>query len=352
MRPIVQLFRQPHQFEFHQAVRLIENWVACHAQNRKLALQFRNAISLSFPASEIAALDVVLDDVVDSPDAAGSEALDPSAWQRIEITPSFMSLLGASGVLPLAYSEQLIAREILHRDSTARAFLDIFQHRAVTLFHAAWHKHRLPLRSEARGHDHGLSMVLSLAGMGSTSLQNRLLASQGGVSDHALAYYAGLLQRRCISASHLQRVLSDYFGVAVNIKQLIGRWCALASENLTLLGSANAVLGRNALLGGRVWQRDLRLRVVVGPLSEAQYRRFLPGRPGALALKELLTLSSGVNLEYEVHLRLRVEAVALTRLGGAATASASHLGWNTFLLSQPSQVEREERVYELHAVAV
>ena len=42
--------------------------------------------------------------------------------------------------------------------------------------------------------------------------------------------------------------------------------------------------------------------------------RFLPGAPGATALRELLTLLSGVSLEYEIGIVLRAEAVQTSSL--------------------------------------
>jgi type VI secretion system protein ImpH len=262
-----------------------------------------------------------------------------------------MGLLGAGGALPAAYGEQLAAHEAQCRDRAAHAFLDIFQHRAVTLFHAAWRKHRLPLQADGPGPDGALPLLLSLAGLGQPGLRDRLHAADGGVADAALAHYAGLLQRRGADACELQGVLADYLGVPVRIEQFVGRWCALDGNGLSRLGRANATLDCNAVLGARTWQRELRLRVVLGPLGTAQQQRFLPGQPGQRALEGLLALMAGVSLEWEIRLRLHRDAVAPSRLAGGPAHSGTRLGWNSFLLSQPSPAEREEPVYELYASA-
>jgi predicted component of type VI protein secretion system len=44
-----------------------------------------------------------------------------------------------------------------------------------------------------------------------------------------------------------------------------------------------------ALVGERVWQRDMRARIVVGPLSKRDYEAFLPGGAPAVALERMLT---------------------------------------------------------------
>jgi type VI secretion system protein ImpH len=345
--PVEQLLATPQRFGFHQAVRLLGRWLRGRdALGSRTVLRYRNSLSLSFPASEIVQLAVRRSGGDPGTGRASSEAIE-----RVDVTPAFMGLLGAGGALPLFYTELLSAREEApHRDPAARAFLDIFQHRAVSLFHEAWNKHRLPLRYEREGEERYLPMALSLAGVGQASLRSRLRPDGGGVADHALAYYAGALQQRHIGSTQLQRLLASYFDVPVLVKQFVGRWFALGRSDRTCLGEANASLGGAAVVGERVWQRDLRLRITLGPLDGAGLRRFLPGAAGAVALRELLTLINGVSLEYEIRLNLRADAVATVHLGDSPQGAA-RLGWNSFLQSRPSPRDRSEAGYDIHAAA-
>jgi type VI secretion system protein ImpH len=357
--PIDRLLDEPQRFEFHQAVRLL------HAHLRQLpaedrpAIRFRNSLSLSFPASEVVGIDSHVRRT-DSPTGQSGEDTptrrEPGTHvplERVELTPAFMGLLGATGALPLAYSEQFAQRETAGRDGAARAFLDIFQHRAVTLFHEAWRKHRLPLQFEADRRERYLPLVMSLAGLGEPALRRRLHGDEGGVADDALAFYSGLLQRRAVSAPHLQRVLADYFGVPVRVTQFVGRWFELDDECQVTLGETGFRLGHDTLLGPRVWQRDLRARVSIGPMTRTLHQRFLPGGPAALALRELLTLVSGVSLEYEVRLIVRAADVVGAMLPGTAQSDGAgpRLGWDSFLVTQPCTEDREEAAYDLHALA-
>ncbi|GAA0767525.1 type VI secretion system baseplate subunit TssG [Ideonella azotifigens] len=358
------LFAEPHRFGFHQAVRLLQRWADSHDAASRPELQFRNTLSLSFPASEIAALErharqpaQLLPQTGTGPAAdalAASLAELPAAApvpERIELTPAFMGLLGVMGTLPLSYTEQFLAREVYDRDGAARAFLDIFQHRAVSLFHEAWRKHRLPLAFEADPQRQFRPMALALAGLGLQGLQGRMQAPEGAVADDAVAFYAGHLQQRVIGARQLQQMLADYLGLPVTLTQFVGRWFSLEADNCTSLGLANATLGSDALIGDRVWQRDLRVRLSIGPMTRTQHRRFLPGGPGALALKQLVTLATGISLEYEVRLCLKAEEIAPAQLGEDPQQGGAHLGWNTFLLSGPSATDREEAAYDIHAAA-
>ena len=352
--PVDRLLDEPQRFEFHQAVRLLQGHLRKLPAEDRPAIRFRNSLSLSFPASEVLGIETHLRAEADDASAAEREPGTHANLDRVELTPAFMGLLGATGSLPLSYTEQFAQRETAGRDGAARAFLDIFQHRAVTLFHEAWRKHRLPLQFEADRRERYLPLVMSLAGLGEPALRQRLHGDEGGVADDALAFYSGLLQRRAVSAPHLQRVLADYFGVPVRVTQFVGRWFELEDDCQVTLGDASTYrLGQDTLLGPRVWQRDLRARISIGPMNRTLHQRFLPGGPAALALRELLTLVSGVSLEYEVRLSVRAADVVAATLPGSSQANGAgpRLGWDSYLVTQPVTEDREEAAYDLHAMA-
>lgn len=339
---IDQLFETPHRFEFFQAVRLLERWLDAEGSGADLlpsGVRFRNSLSLSFPASEIESLQVRRGEVNDD----GS--VPPP---QVEITPAFMGLLGVAGTLPIVYTEQIAQRELYHKDYAARAFLDVFSHRSVALFYTAWKRHRLQLQYESERKSRFVPMVLALAGAGQGALRDRLRADAGGVHDESLAFFAGALQQRSLSATQVRQLLARYLGVPVAIEQFRGRWYALPAQARTSLGMANGVLGRSALSGERVWQRDLRVCVTLGPLDPQRFRRFLPGGPGATALRELLTLLSGVSLEYEVNLVLRADAVHGSTLGSGRSPLAGRLGWDTYLQTRPAEADRRDVRYDIH----
>ncbi len=377
---IAELLRDPHRFSFFQAVRLIQRWLAKSEGLSDIKvltqrLRFRNSLSLNFPASEIADLriDRVEASLIDSDATAadntttkaaapstprsraandpkpfeGDELPPSSEIRRIEITPTFMGLLGVTGVLPTHYTELLAQREHFHRDGAARAFLDIFQHRAVALFYQGWRKHRLPLHYESDGEHRYLPLILAVAGLGQTPLRNRLRPQDGGVSDHAIAFYAGALHKRSLSAPALQRVVEMYFGVQVRLEQFVGRWFYLPPSQHSLVGLGHATLGQDALLGERIWQRDLRMKLDIGPMTREKFQRFLPGSSAALALRELLELMTGTALEYEVRLHLRADEV---RGSALRENDGPQLGWDSFLVTRAQTVDRSDAGYDLLAI--
>jgi type VI secretion system protein ImpH len=147
-----------------------------------------------------------------------------------------------------------------------------------------------------------------------------------------------------MSAAYLRRILTGYFRVPIRVEQFVGKWCDLPHGQLTRPAQMNATLGATTLTGMRIWQRNMRIRLIVGPLSKRDYEDFLPGAGHALALKRLLMLLSGVTLEYEVLLVLRRADV-----GAACLGAGARLGWDAFLRTQDERRDRGELRYELHA---
>lgn len=345
---IDELSSDPHRFEFFQAVRWLERWYSqrhglSSAEVMARRIAFRNSLSLSFPPSEIERLEA---QVFDGNTAKAVEDGSLRQAQRVELTPAFMSLLGIQGTLPITYTETFLRQEGPGRDDSARAFLDIFLHRAVVLFYQGWRKHRLAIRYESDRRHQYLPLVLALVGAGQKPLRNRLQPNKGGVSDEVMAFFSGFLQQRSVSAHAMAQMLSLYFRVPVRVTPFLGRWFDLPRSQQTRLGQHNARLGVDTLAGERVWQRDLRVGLHIGPLPLHLYQRFLPGGTAALALKEFTLLMTGVSLEYEVRLQLRASDVPPLRLGSGA---GPRLGLETFITTLPNGPDRCDAGYVLHA---
>jgi len=347
---IERLFAQPYRFQYFQAVRMIELWLRKRgmAEEGALAnfLRFTNSTSLAFPASEIESLQPEPRAVAPT-SAALAAALQSQELKYVRMTPTFMGLLGSSGALPAHYTERVAAQQIAERDDGPRAFLDTFSTRTLALFYEAWRKYRLELKYGGRK-DGFLPLLLSLAGMGPTALRRRLSDHGDGVLDETVAYFATAMRQRPASSVQIARVLSEYFGQHVRAEQFIGRWYDVPATQQTALGLGNAMLGGGAMAGTRVWQRDLRLRLVIGPLDLASYESFLPGGRAARALGNMVTMFTGLSLEYEVQLVLRADDVRGSTLAGTRTVGG-RLGWDGFLVDGLQLQDRADVRYEIHA---
>jgi type VI secretion system protein ImpH len=345
---IERLFREPYRFEYFNAVRTLEIWLARHGivrQGRTAdILRFQNPTSLAFPPSQVAALQVEPREL-----ARDSAALDAALAARtlrcVRLTPAFMGLLGGSGVLPAHYTERIAAHQQQQADEGPRAFLDTFSSRSLALFYEAWRKYRLALKYRPGAGDGFLPLLLALAGLGHPSLQRRSSgAREGALLDESIGCFAAALRHRPASASQVTRVLSAYFGQPIVAEQFIGHWYEVPPAQQTTLGSRGAVLGAGAMAGTRVWQRDLRLRLVIGPLDHARFTAFLPGGLAARALASMLSLFTGVAFEYEVELVLLGAAVHATVL---REDGSGRLGWDAYLLTQAQTGNRNDVRYQL-----
>jgi type VI secretion system protein ImpH len=71
--------------------------------------------------------------------------------------------------------------------------------------------------------------------------------------------------------------------------------------------SAASRLGVSSTIGDYVWDCQQTFRIVLGPLSRAQYRRFLPGGNGLPKLADLVRNYLGDELIWDLNLILRKE---------------------------------------------
>jgi type VI secretion system protein ImpH len=314
-----ELFEEPYRFEFFQAVRLLERafpekkTVGDGALPHEEVVRFRSRIAMDFPPSE-------LHEIVEGTD-------EKSGDERIEAIVNFMGMAGVSGVLPTHYTELVLDR-VRHRDTAMWAFLDIFTHRAVSMFHRAWAKYRFPVGYE-RGNDAFTSYLFDLAGMGTIGLRGR-----SHIDDEALLPYVGLISQKPHSANTVENIVADFFGIKAKVLQFFGQWLPLGQDDVTLLGKQNAVLGLNSIIGSNVWDQQSKFRVKLGPLTFNQFQAFLPNGSARRAFLSIVKLIAGIEFDHDVQLRLLGKQVPSTILTTRA-ARKPMLGWTSFLKTQP-----------------
>lgn len=310
------LQREPFAFDFFQAVRLLERLMPNRAPvgqfvhpSQEVA-RFCATPSISFPASQIQSID---------------------GGQPARMTVNFMGLTGPLGVLPLYYTELLIARTRA-KDEAASDFFDVFNHRMISLFFQAWQKYRFTVAYERGERDRFSHHLLDLVGLGTGGLQNRQ-----AVLDDSLIYYAGLLAQWPRSASALRQVLADYFGVPVEIEQFAGGWYQLDAETQCSFedgASSSERLGLGAVVGDAIWDQQSSVRVKLGPLTLSEYQDFLPEGAAYKPLCGLLSFFAGSEFDFEVQLVLKREEVPGCELG-ADEGAPPQLGWVTWMKSAP-----------------
>jgi type VI secretion system protein ImpH len=314
------LFAEPYRFEFYQAVRLLallrpETLAPAEGCDpEREVVRFRSRVSFDFPASEIQDLD-------------GSQ--DPP-----RMTVNFLGMAGALGPLPASFTE-MVMDATARKDHAAAAFLDIFNHRLVSLMYRTRQAHWPALTARAPHEGQAARYLFALVGLGLEPLRHRL-----GVDDRALLHYSGLLARQPRTAAGLERMLADYFRTTVRVSQFVGVWRDIEPAQRTCIGAGgqNQRLG-DAALGTRVWDQAGGVSIHIGPLGFEQYLDFLPFHAGHMALGELARFYLGTLQEVELRLLLKSAEVPASKVGHA------RLGHTSWLLTRPhSGADPEVRV--------
>lgn len=321
----------PAEFSFFQAIRLLQRMddlqkpIGTFTNPAQEPVRLAAHASLSFPPSEIQRLE-------ERPDGPA------------KMTVNFFGLHGPSGTLPTRYTELLLDR-LYARDTTLRDFLDLFNHRLISLLYRAWEKYRFPVKYERdTGDDPFTRYILDLIGLGTKGLQNRQ-----PVPDQVLVGYAGLLAPAPRSAVAFRQMLSDYFEVPVEVQPFSGTWRPLDAGSRTCLDegrSRSEQLGVGIVLGDEIWDQQSVVRVRLGPMSFAMYREFLPDGSAFEPLKALARFFCGDDLDVEVQLVLDRREAPPCALDAVETPPP-RLGWFSWMFTRPLQRDPDETILRL-----
>lgn len=316
------LFEEGWRFEFFQAVRLLQlqererTPVGAGDDPRREGVRFRSDVSLGFPASDLRGIEAP---------AEGTPARVTVAFLGVATPASF-------GSLPQPYAELVLARG-REKDQALRDFLDLFNHRLISLFYRAWEKYRFAVAYERDGergatpYEHAL---LALLGLGTPALRERL-----PLPDRALLARAGALCRGSAPALALADLLADFFAVPVAVRQFVPGWYVVEEEQRSRLGRTACELGTSLTLGERVQVAQTRFRLRLGPLAWGRFQEFLPTGAAFGPLVSLTRLAAGPEHDFDLQLALAVADVPRLRLAAPAQGGAAWLGWSTWLHAAP-----------------
>jgi len=311
------LAADPTRFNFQRAMRILDAAfpgrprLGESKRPKEDAVRLGQEVSLAFPTSTIAAF------------KEGDEG------KPARLTTRFFGVFGPNGPLPLHLTEYARERQRHHRDDTLIAFTNIFHHRFLSLFWRAWSAADPAASFDRPDSDHFSDDVAAIAGY-----RGQALANRDEMPDLAKRRFAGRLAHHTRSEDGLLAIVSSFFNAPVEIQPFIGSWLRLEPEEHWRLGDrgVNARLGQSTSLGARVWTRQDKFRIRIGPMSVEEYERLLPGGDSLKRLVAIVRNYIGDELDWDVNLVLKEIETPPAQLG-----KAGQLGWTTWIGQRQKQ---------------
>jgi len=331
-------------YDFFQAVWLLERADDGHVPTGERGpvaqegIRFRPDVSMGFPATDIRRIE------------RHEDPLGSGGHYLVEV--SFMGLYGVSTPLPVHYAVDVL-RSVdeapattvgegstvpsLSRDRTAtgsetevkseplRDFLDIFNHRLISLFYRGWLKYRYDRAFTVPKRDAITDYLLWLIGCPRSYDRETL-----GAEPLELLRYAGVLTQHPRSAATLEGVLFDYWlGLPVSVQQCTGRWVAIAPADQNRIGALNTRLGEDVTIGEQIYDLSGSFNITLGPMDWSTYLLFLPGEACHDETCSFVRLYCADPLAFTLELSLKENEAPPTRL--SSEAAAGRLGYTTWL---------------------
>jgi type VI secretion system protein ImpH len=317
-------------FEFFQAVALLQRLkgsvrqVGAFSSPEDEVVRFTANPRLAFPASEI-------------------QKLTLRETGPAQMTVNFMGLTGPSAILPYVYSEMILER-LRAKDSSLADFLEIFDHRSISLFYRAWERSRFQVNYGLGSRDLFSRYLMDLIGLGTGGLQGRQ-----SLEDEALLPFVSLLAMQSRSAEALEQIIAAYFEVPVEVTQFTGAWYSIDESTQCAMGDSESMscqIGMGATVGDAVWNHQGRVRIRIGPLPLETYKEFLPDGSAFAALRGITHFFSNGCVDFELQLVLERNDVPAIELN-ADVDSPARLGWTSWAKTAPMCLDPDDTILAL-----
>ena len=334
------LLKAPWTYNFFQAVHLLERAVLAERAAAGLPptdplgagtdpeeepLRFSSSDAQAFPASAL------------------RRVLYPLGGGQPQVEVNFMGLAGPRGPMPHVYTQLLQDRRRMG-DGGLKAFLDIFNHRVISLLYRVKQQHRPDLHAGPMETQPLARHLLAFAGLGDPQTRHAFdeaLVDHDGVTARNLIGFAGAMWSRARSMHGLERMLGHHFGHPFTGEQLTGSWLRLADDQRSRLtartdGGAQNRLGLTAVAGRSVWDPQSAFTLKTGPLDWDAFNAFLPGGRSLASLVKLTRVYTRNAFDMSLEVSVKPSAVVVRRPTLSSRRPGPRLGWTSWLLSTPT----------------
>jgi type VI secretion system protein ImpH len=330
---IARLKANPQRFDLFQAISLLERiapWARPLGRGNGAdeAVRLSGHVSLAFEPSDIKSVQVHALATDGVHHAAHGE---DQATHRVSYAPretytvvtAALTLAGANGPLPMAFTELVLERSA-QRDTATADLLDIFNHRFLSFLYRSRKRHAPALNWSS---PHAGALAGALDALSNLGLRS---GGHGPRGAHLWLRHAGLLGAAPRSMAGLLAMLSDRLGLAVHGAQFVGGWREIDRADwlcLARAGSGAPRLGGVAVLGQRTWDQASGICIEFPDLPKARFDALLPGGDDHALAAWLIRayLQQDFDVQFVLHLAPQRTACA------AGGPSASRLGWTAWL---------------------
>ncbi|WP_420382734.1 type VI secretion system baseplate subunit TssG [Novosphingobium sp.] len=238
---------------------------------------------------------------------------------RHQLRGFWLGLTGPMGPLP-SHMTEYACHERRHAAQTPYSdWLDVLAGRMLQLFYRAWADSQPAAQADRPDGDKFAGWVGMLTG-----------ASAGARDDQdfftrARAHYAPVFAGSR-SAVAIEDALSHLLRQPVRVFEYIPKWRSFEAEDRTCLSRKFVTLGRDAVLGRRVFSAADAFRVVVRARNFADYRSMLPGGTRFAVAAEAIEAFKPTHLEWDLCVEVDDRDAPAVRLDGSV-----RLGWSSWV---------------------
>ena len=243
----------------------------------------------------------------------------------------FFGLLGVNGPMPLEFTNYVFQRSHNYYDQTWRRFLDIINHRFLTLFYRAWAENEQAVSFDRENDDKITDIIRALAGT----------PTEMFVSDKTFPYltanYASHFGRSVKSRSSLEEILRSVLKATVKVKDFVISFYDIPKDAHCLLGNREtSVLGENIQLGRSYMSATREFEIEIGPISFAESIKWMPGTKRFDLINKIVTAYLDRPLEYSLTFIVIEKTVPEVRFEGEDKGVRLGRG---FLIGRPKDDE-------------
>ncbi|MDW3224244.1 MAG: type VI secretion system baseplate subunit TssG [Paracoccaceae bacterium] len=302
---------------FFQALRQLEDGKAVYGRTRDRAdepARLAQALRTGFAKGDI-------------------DNLRPARGKRPAVlTVNAFGLFGPEGPMPLHLSWWMQRRQSdrwydeetgdIVADTGFLDFCNMLQHRMIGLFYRAWADTRAEVDADRGGTGVVGSMGRAISGLGLPEGRT----GDPHIDAMCLTQATSMAQEQTWPGK-LASGLQHLFGVPVTVREFVGNWMDLPPRLQSRLAHpVGGRLGVDTVAGARIYMRQNRIEVTLGPMKLSEYRQFLPGSVRFDRLRRALSRLIGGGPDADVRLVLAGEDVPPARLGQVGLGRDAWLG--------------------------